>query len=244
MTLNDYLNYKKDNTYLDKIYGTENTSNIIASFVNSERPNLCLEIGTGLGVSTFKIGSALKNNKQGLLITIDDGRDWNNVKEFTPYPDLDYYNYINKLIDEFALKNHISFINEKVDYNLFYIPKDKIDLIFFDAWDSNTKGVFAFLKFYLPLMNAESSILIDNGLSYAGSCLIIKNIINHLNSNNLPQSLIEGISKEKLNAFKQLIEKHSFNLFTIKNKNNKHQSSLAWIQLQKKDCLPSQDFIW
>ena len=80
-------------------------------------------------------------------------------------------------------------------------------MIFFDAWDSNTKGVFAFLKFYLPLMNAESSILIDNGLSYAGSCLIIKNIINHLNSNNLPQSLIEGISKEKLDAFKQLFQK-------------------------------------
>ena len=28
--------------------------------------------------------------------------------------------------------------------------------------------------------------------------------------------------------------KHTFNLFTIKNKNNKHQSSLAWIQLQKR----------
>ena len=64
---------------------------IIASFVNSERPNLCLEIGTGLGVSTFKIGSALKNNKRGLL-TILMMVERNNVKEFTPYPDLDYYN--------------------------------------------------------------------------------------------------------------------------------------------------------
>ena len=244
MTLNEYLYYKKDNTQLNKIYGTENTSKIISNFISLEKPNLCLEIGTGLGVTSFAIGMSLKKNKKGLLITIDDGRDWENIKNFTPYPNLSYCNYIQKLISQLDLDNQILFLNEKVDYNLFYIPKEKIDIIFFDAWDSNTKGVFAFLKFYLPLMNNESSILIDNGLSYAGSYLIIKNIINYLNANTIPQALIEDVDNKKLDDLRKLVEKHSFNLFTIKNKNNKKQSSLAWIQLQKRNCLPSQNFTW
>lgn len=244
MNLNEYLNFKKGNFFIKDIYGTDSTSNIISDYIRMTKPNTCLEIGTGLGVTTFKIGKALSDNKKGELITIDNGKDWEEVKKFTPYNSLSYQDYINKLIKEFNLQDYVLFVNETLDYNLFYKTNNKIDFIFFDSWDSSAKGIYCFLRFYLNNMNEGSSILIDNGFKFLSSYLFIKNIINQFNNNIVPKSLIADLDKELIAKTESVIKDNYFNLFYLNNLNNKNQTGTIWIQLTKKDCLPNTYFEW
>jgi hypothetical protein len=119
-------------------YGSEDQAVLLYSLVKMYRPRAVLELGTGLGVSSYWIAQALKENGEGQLLSVDDGSHWNEdaIQKVTPALDkllrkLDehptfsslfprakvphYFDWLNALARTLELDAHVSFVNESLD---------------------------------------------------------------------------------------------------------------------------------
>jgi hypothetical protein len=79
MSLNALLEW---NALVGEIYGTEDKSLFLYSLVKMQKPENIVEIGTGLGVSSFWMAHALKENGSGHVWTVDNGTQWNEAVQF------------------------------------------------------------------------------------------------------------------------------------------------------------------
>ncbi len=58
------------------VYGSDDISMFFYTLIRRERPLNIVELGTGLGVSTFWMAQALKELGDGQIWTVDDGSHW------------------------------------------------------------------------------------------------------------------------------------------------------------------------
>ena len=119
-------------------YGTEDQCLFLYSLVKMYRPQRVLELGAGLGVSSFWIAQALRENGVGHLFAIDDGSHWRDGPDGGASPRLqaflqrarqsepfaavlaareppDYFEFLDALRGLFGLEEQVSFLAGKVD---------------------------------------------------------------------------------------------------------------------------------
>jgi len=239
--MNKYEKFSKLKEFTDNIgtiYGTEDFSIYLYSIVKMTRPKTVLELGTGFGTTALWAALALQENNLGILHTIDDGSEWEVLKQakhlFKDFHSDDYKTYISNIVNYFELKDQISFYNQKIQ-KINYL--NNIDILFSD-FSHSTYSVIKLLADYLPSMSENSHIFIDSASTYYTSYLTLETIIELLNNNKIPKTLLEMLDPLEESKFKNLISSSRFELSHLIENKNRNQNSTASIKISPIDVMP------
>lgn len=123
-------------------YGSEDQCLFLYSLVKMYRPQRVVELGAGLGVSSFWIAQALRENGAGHLYSVDDGSHWQDGPDGGPSAKLQalfklmggsksfarllpaegtpgYFEFLDSLRALFGLQGQVSFVAGRVDLTSF-----------------------------------------------------------------------------------------------------------------------------
>ena len=188
-----------------------------------------LELGTGWGCTAFLVASAMKENGIGKCITYDNGQDYENVR---------YPSFINQMINEFGLSEHIDFRNQNIV--LDNITGQSFDCIFSD-FDRSVAFIDKFIGWSLFNVNDHSSIFIDGLCDYYEGYYYTKLLVDMLNRNTLPKSMIDSMTGD-VHLADKFVREHSFSLTTIRkcdkdksrlvNNKDRTQNGMCWIKIE------------
>jgi predicted O-methyltransferase YrrM len=228
---------KKLTDEIGQIYGTEDFAIYLYSLVKMSKATNVVELGTGLGSTALWIALALEENQNGILHTIDDGSEWNHLKQarnrFEFYFRDRYSDYINNLIEHFQFSNQIRFYNETIQS----LDLNNIDVLFSD-FQHSPYAVMKCLADYLHKMSDNSYIFIDSASTYYPSFHTLNSIIECLNQGKIPKTLIEMIDPKNIHAFHTKIMTSKFELTHVIENKDRNQNSTAQIKILPIDIIP------
>lgn len=236
---NSLLKDPKQKVSVAEAYGKENFCYFIYSLIKMQKPKTVLELGTGFGTTALMIAQALKENKKGKIITIDNGKDWIKIKNLINTNFLTHKDFFNYLINKFKLNDFIQLKNTTLSLDKKFKFNKKIDFLFDDAINNDSLGCINVLKTYLPMMNYSSSIFIDRASTLFDSYLLLEKIIYQLNKGKIPTTISNNMTLKKQKLLYDFINKSKFTLVHLKEdidtKINKLQDSTAWIKIEPND---------
>lgn len=137
-------------------YCTHNKAIFFYSLCKMFKPTKVLELGTGYGVSFFSMAQALKENKNGIIYSYDNGKLWNEK--------YNYVEFINNYIKEFNFNNVAHFINKDIFFNDINIKN--IDLIFSDCY-KDINYLKNLIDFFILKSSNKSSLFIDTLIDHS-----------------------------------------------------------------------------
>ncbi len=218
-------------------YGTESRSWFLYAIVKMQRPELALELGTGLGPTSFMMAQALRENGDGHLVTVDDGSHWPETRgnptlqEFGATSTIGYGEFIKALAERFALTDHLDLVQRKLPP--YPNPEKPIDLLYSD-FRHDVPGIIDLLANYLARMAPASSIFIDSASTFHPSYTFLEHLVGLLNDGKLPASLA---SKETGQAMWNLIQQRRFTLVHLTEPARTEQNSMAWLKIEPIDII-------
>lgn len=228
---------KKLTDEIGQIYGTEDFAIYLYSLVKMSKAKNIVELGTGLGSTALWIALALEENRVGTLHTIDDGSEWNHLKQakdrFQFYFREDYANYISNLIDHFQFSNQIQFHNETIES----FDLENIDILFSD-FQHSPYAVMKCIADHLHKMSDNSYIFIDSASTYYSSYHTLNSIVDCLNQSKIPKTLIEMIDSKNIHTFQTKVNTSRFELTHVIENKNRNQNSTAQIKILPIDIIP------
>lgn len=217
---------------IGSIYGTEDFSIFLYSLIKMRKPQTVVELGTGLGSIALWAGLALEENGAGQIYTVDNGAEWNHLKQAKPQMGPmfreQYLEYVNNLIDKFELTQYIKFIHR--DISTIGLP-DKIDIVFSD-FSHGPIDILNLLSELLPKMSETSIIMFDSASTYYSSYHTLEAIVDMFNNGKVPASMQ---NKEEV---QQIVSRSKFTLQHVVESKNRAQNSTACIYIQPVDVFP------
>lgn len=253
------LNLHKLREVLGPIYGSENTSLLLYTIVKYNKPEVVLELGTGLGVSTLMIAQAIKENGRGIVITIDDdsheNEHFHNLDELVKGEELEFLKFKSTLKETLSLQNmaeslelseFIRIVKTNMDFegqilnvtDDWQLPGQKIDLVFSD-FSHGPEECQKILLGLLPFLNYESELLIDSASSNISSLYALEKLVEGLEKGKIPRA-IQMIKNGELR--KRIIEScqcRNFSMSHFFQKGRDEQNSTLRINLSLPDYLPT-----
>lgn len=223
---------------IGSVYGTENISIYLYSLAKMLEPKLVVDLGTGLGSTSLWLGMALKENKQGNVVTVDDGGEWKKFKQIShllePYYSSNYSEFIQNLISAFDLDSQVSFVDAQIQ-TLDVI--EEIDILVSDyAHDPYT--ILKLFAKYLPKMSKNSYIFIDSASTLYSSYHTLEKLIEQLNKGMIPLTLGEMVDDNDAERFMRIIQCSQFKLTHLIENKNRNQNSTTQIHISPIDLMP------
>jgi hypothetical protein len=242
---------------LGPIYGSEDICTLLYSLVRRERPEVVVELGTGMGVTTAWIAAAMKENGVGTIYTYDNGShfqvpDVRNFLAVTPTGPIEslgpiarqgtYEEFVSSLFDLCGIREHVAFRKTEIDLeNPAGLTADfehkPIDLLFSDYMHS-PDFVHNIVRGFLPRMAATSSIFIDSASSHVPSFLTLERMIECFNEQKIPKRILQGMSESDVSITRRLLSESRFRLMHLMEKRDRAQNSTSWIRIEPVDTLP------
>ncbi len=230
---------------IGRVYGTEDWSIFLYSLVRLHKPMVVVELGTGYAVTAFWMAQGLKENQQGHLWTLDDGRGF----EYPVRDDLTFVmneipmsqrraalkEYFDRMSKQLELEGTMTLLTDSMPP--FPEVEEKIDLLFSD-FDHGPKTVLSLLAFYLPRMSAFSSILVHSGSSHLETYLTLEQTVEYLNQGKVPLALLERVPAEARDSLVEFVRRSDFQLIHLTTPQKVHQNSTAWLKVQPADLRP------
>ena len=235
-----------------EIHGSEDLCMLLYSQVKREKPEVVIELGTGLGVSAAWIGRALKENQRGRLWTYEDGSSQAtflpqalsslaSLPEFAELcrrsPGLD--GFLDALFDMTGVRDYVDRVPCSVDLNAGLagdLPEPvkqgrTIDMLFSD-FAHGPGEILDLLASVLPHMSEYSSIYIDSASTYLLSFFMLEQVVDQLNTGKLPHRFAQGRSFEERQRLLQTICERRFKLIHLIENKDRAQNSTAWLKLE------------
>ena len=242
------------------IYGSEDISIFLYSLIRREMPRNVVELGTGLGVSTFWMGQALKENGEGRLCTFDDASHWQDkselaraiepLRQFPPFSrlpeqSLDYEGFIRESTRLLGLSEVITFFKEEVDLTneAAFLAKgypflsDPVDFVFADI-QRGPDDILDVFSTFLPLAAESASIFIDSASTSLSGYLFLEKLIGQLNCGKVPRHFIMKKTPQQRRNIADLIQLRRFTLVHLVERKRRNQNSTAWIKIEPIDYVP------
>ncbi len=245
---------------LGTIYGSDDISMLFYTLIRREMPQNAVELGTGLGVTTFWMAQALKENGAGALWTIDDGSHWEDASELrravAPLRDmppfdglsrdgLDYPGFITEATRLLALQGQVTFAKERLDltddeflakrgYGFLQKP---VDLVFADITRGPDEILDVFFHF-LPIFAESGSIFIDSASTSLSGYLFLEKLIGQLNAGKVPRRFLMTQSPQRRRLLMDLVAIRQFSLMHLIERKARKQNSTAWIRIEPVDYVP------
>jgi hypothetical protein len=242
---------------LGPIYGSEDICTLLYSLVRRERPEVVVELGTGMGVTTAWIAAAMKENGVGTIYTYDNGShfqvpDVRNFLSVTPTGPIQslgqiakqgtYEEFVSSLFDLCGIREHVVFKKTDIDLdNPGSLTADfghrPIDLLFSDYMHS-PDFVHHIVRAFLPRMADTSSLFIDSASSHVPSFLTLERMIECFNEQKIPKRIVQGMSESDVSITRRLLSESHFRLMHLMEKRDRAQNSTSWIRIEPVDTLP------
>ena len=244
-----------DTRTVAELYGTENFCHFLYSLVRMDRPSVVVELGCGGAATALMAAQALQENGHGHLWTIDNGSDWaDDIVRISclaaaglPADDMRYSAFIGALCERFGLADRLSLVEMTLNATEFFDPGQRIDMLFADATPSHAEGCLALLKYYLPRMNAYSSIFIDRAGTINHAWMVLRYVVSCFHAGKIPWHITDGCTDDELHAMERLIKTCEFQLINLTetghDKKARMQNSRAWIKIQPVDYVPHNDVL-
>jgi predicted O-methyltransferase YrrM len=214
------------------IYGTEDFSIFLYSLIKMRKPKTVVELGTGLGSIALWAGLALEENASGIFYTVDNGAEWNHLKQARPQMGSmfreQYLEYVNNLIDKFELTEYIKFIHR--DISVRELP-DRLDIVFSD-FSHGPIDILSLLSELLPKMSNTSIIMFDSASTYYSSYHTLEAIVDMFNAGKVPASM-----KNK-ELIQQLVSASRFKVQHVVEAKDRAQNSTACLYIEPVDIFP------
>jgi predicted O-methyltransferase YrrM len=252
-SINDLLALREQ---LGPVYGSEDLCMLLYNMVRRERPQVVVELGTGLGVTTAWVAAALKEIGSGRVYTFDNGSHFQDasVKVFLAQlsgelHDLarlseqgSYEDCMAWIFDRIGVSDRIELVKGEIDFHARAVaavaPGQNIDLLFSD-FNHAPKTIIQLLGSYLARMNTTSAIYIDSASTLLPSYWMLENLVRMLNEKRIPAVLREGLDDTQLTALRNLVDACSFQLVHLVEKAPRSQNSTAWLRIYPDDLLPA-----
>lgn len=231
------------------VYGTEDLSVFLYSLVKMKKWRNVLELGTGLGVTTFWLGQALRENARGRVVSIDDGRHfapverWSQVRStlsanFPNIKTATYFRYLRSMRAELGLGKEVAFVRQKIDAKRMPgLFKGELDLVFSD-FSHAPLDILEVLANFLPYLSTGGALFVDGASTNLSSCLLLEKIVDQLNQGRIPQILLEPGPRARLPRLRALVERSKFRLTHLVENKQRVQNSTAWLQVEPLDFVP------
>lgn len=225
------------------VYGTEDFCFFLYSVVKMHKPQRVLELGTGTGVSSFWIARALRENGSGTLLTIDDGRQWDKVRQA---PGLERYgaqgyashrDFILAMAERFGVARELSLVTTSLPPYPEFDPGIEVDLLFSD-FRHDPATVLALLAHFLPRMSEASSIFIDSASTAFASYLLLERLIEEFNVGRVPKELLTRLPEERAQDLASAVRSRRFTLVHLTEVKDRDQNGTAWIKIAPIDIVP------
>ncbi|MFQ5972445.1 MAG: class I SAM-dependent methyltransferase [Alphaproteobacteria bacterium] len=222
-------------------YGTEDSSIYLYSMIKMQRPQMVLELGTGLGTCTFPMAQGVKENGEGHVWTVDDGSQWPekrkhpHVRERTRGKPQPYGAYIRDLAGAFGVDRHMTLIEDRMPP--YPDPDGPVDLLFCD-FRHDLVGVMAILGAYLPRMSGASSIYIDSASTFYPSYLLLERLVDMFRRNQVPEQLLHVAGEENAGKILNLVPRRRFTLVHLTERKTREQNSMCWLKIEPHDVIP------
>ena len=217
------------------IYGTEDFCIYFYSLVKMRRPQLVVELGTGIGAVALWGALALEENGAGRLLSIDNGQEWSRLRQAiepdNPFYRENYIEYISTLLEHFQLPR-LHFHHSTVQYQS--LP-ESIDILFSD-YAHSPLNILALLADVLPKMSSTSMIMIDSASTYYPSYALLEQLVTDFNAGRVPTSLLNVVQNPA--SFQERVQQTQFSLQHLVEAKSRSQNSTAILSLQPRDLFP------
>jgi len=245
---------------LGDVYGSDDISMLFYTLIRRERLHNIVELGTGLGVTTFWMAQALAELGEGQVWTVDDGSHWQDVAEMgrvvatiadqppfsqLPSQGLDYAGFIAAMTSLLGLEERVAFTKDEIDLtdedffvnHSYPFMKRPVDLVFADIARGPDEILDVFFHF-LPMMSESGSIFIDSASTSLSGFLFLETFIAQLNRSKVPRRFLMTKNPQRRRALMDLVAIRRFTLMHLVERQARKQNSTAWIKIEPVDYLP------
>ena len=232
----DFGKLKEFSDRVGAAYGSEDLALFLYALIKMQKPQCILELGTGDGAATVWMAQALKENKVGKIITVDNGSQYEVGSHLAP-DELKptHREYFLHVLQKFNLEDYVSIISDSLPP--FPIPAEPIDLIFAD-FDHGLLNVLEIFTSYLPFLNDTVSIFVDSASTFLPSYLLLERLVSDFNKGIVPATIISEMADDQKMKTVEWVKSSQFVLVHLTTAGKETQNSTAWIKVQPRDIVP------
>ena len=243
---------------MGSVYGTEDFSIFLYSWVKMNRCQNVVELGTGLGCTSLWIAQAMCENGSGRISTLDHGDSFSSQKDFERFvlpilkifginghikqPREAYFSMLRESAKKLQIERHLKIIRGNIDIDKIGSSggasyfKDPVEILFSD-YQHDPGSILQILAAFLPHMASSSSIFIDSASTKLGSYLTLEQTVSQLNLGKIPRTLLGACHPKKRKAMIELVGTSRFTLVHMVESKTRVQNSTAWIKIDPVDLV-------
>jgi len=247
---------------LGPVYGSEDLCVLLYSIIKREKPEIVVELGTGLGVTTAWIAAAMKENGRGKIYTFDNGKSFdfllgkavfeNMTGPLAQLAECDTFDHFLETmfdvsgVSQFAKSCHaefdlsdLSWLDKHLQQHTDGNTSPPIDILFSD-YNHSASNTAKIIGTFLPRMSEVSSIFIDSASTNMTSYLMLEQLTQMFNSGRVPKELLEHLGEPESQAkLTSVVTSSTFRLMHLVERQVRAQNSTAWLRTEKASLLPA-----
>lgn len=211
-----------------EVFGTEDFSVFLRSLVRLEVPRTIVELGTGLGLTAFRLAQAARENRAGHVWSVDDHRAGGGLPAAVERLRAAGFalagrspaEYLEEMRAHLGLEGFLTFVTSTVDlgepdpFASLPFASLPIDLVFSD-FGHGPREVARLLETLLPRMAPHASIFIHSASTYRPTRKFLEEELKRRNSDSRRYTLVH-----------------------LAEKKARPQAGAAWIRIEPADGSP------
>lgn len=244
---------------LGPMFGSEDLCVLLYSIVKREKPEIIVELGTGLGVTAAWMAAAMAENGFGKIYTVDNGGHFKEIVEkyhlrglkgvLEPLANTSEYSGFLQCIAEHAgISKHVKFVQRDIDLaDLRWLEDEiegglsdkKIDMLFSD-FNHSVPTIIDILAKFLPRMSKSSSIFIDSASTKMISYYMLESLMPMIERGKIPIELLNAATNDAERIkIKDIMANSIFRLNHLVERQDRPQNSTTWLKISPPSLLPS-----
>ena len=251
----DYAALMRLREVLGPYYGSEDLCLLFYSLIKRERPEVVVELGTGLGVCALWMAQAVRENGAGHVYSYDDGRQFAEMAGFlrgragdlegliAPADMESHGAYLGKLFAGHAASLTARSATLTLNSDALLPPEacdfggKPIDLLFAD-FRHDPRAIMDILAFFLPRLAPCASLFIDSASTSMVSFAMLEQLVAQLNASKIPHRFLTAMPPEHRQALCALVPQRQFRLMHLVERKKRPQNSTAWLRIEPVDWQP------
>jgi hypothetical protein len=233
------------NDAVGHVFGSEHTSLLLHTLARMHRPNVIIELGTGLGITSLWLAEAARLNNVGHVWSVDDHElqakraDLFQGIAFALGLEPSAGDIYSQSAEELDLASWVTFTKANIDLkNISWLERvtvEPIDMLFSD-FNHGPGAILDLFANLLPRMSPTSSLFIDSAPTHFTSFLLLNEVLRHIQKGRVPEMLESRSSDaQRLRLF---VKRCRFELVHLTERNDRAQNSMAWLRISPHDLRP------